>query len=161
MTANRTSMNNLHKKAWVGTALLLTFVATLVTGILLHLKKHGIIIEPRPLLKIIHWTCGYLMTALALWHYMQFKRMLKGMKKSFGWFWVSTWLVSILLIAVVATGMIKQFSPIKIPHLGLWHYAIGISMSAFALFHLLRAIPALTRTFRTKQPSPTERYQQS
>ena len=51
-------------KANIGVALVITFAVTPVIGIILHLKSHGIIIQPRYVLKTIHWMFGYAMTAL-------------------------------------------------------------------------------------------------
>lgn len=65
-------------KANIGMTLVILFAITLVTGIILHLKKHGIIIEPRSVIKIVHWIAGLLMVGLALVHGLQFKKMLSG-----------------------------------------------------------------------------------
>ena len=73
----------MKSKANIGIALIATFVITVVIGILLHLKGHGIIIQPRSVLKIIHWIFGYAMTALMIIHWTQFRRMLSAMKNRF------------------------------------------------------------------------------
>lgn len=132
-------------KANIGLALVITFAVTLVTGIILHLKSHGIIMQPRSVLKIIHWLVGYAMTALLIIHWSQFSKMLTALKKKFRWFYADTWLLIILFIATVLTGTVKLLTPVKIPHLGLWHYAIGLAMSATALIHLIRGIPSWNR----------------
>ena len=132
-------------KANIGLALVITLAVTLVTGIILHLKSHGIIMQPRSVLKIIHWLVGYAMTALLIIHWSQFSKMLIALKKKFRWFYADTWLLIILLIAAMLTGTVKLLTPVKIPHLGLWHYAIGLAMSATALIHLIRGIPSWNR----------------
>lgn len=134
-----------RKKAAIGLSLTTLFLIVLVTGICLHLKKHGIVIEPRPVIKIVHWIAGFLMTLFACWHGQQFWKMLSGMKKRFRWFWCDTWAVMLLVLATFATGLIKLLSPVKIPHLGMWHYGLGIAMAVVIAIHLIRGIPGWNR----------------
>lgn len=132
-------------KANIGIALVITFVVTLAIGIMLHLKSHGILIQPRSVLKNTHWVFGYAMTALFLIHRIQFSKMLSAMKKKFLWFYADTWLLIVLFIATLVTGTVKLLSPVKIPHLGLWHYGIGIAMGITAFIHLVRGLPSWNR----------------
>lgn len=132
-------------KANIGIALVIAFVVTLITGIMLHLKSHGILIQPRSVLKIVHWVFGYAMTVLLFMHWRQFQKMLTAMKRKFRWFYIDTWVLIILFIAVLLTGTVKLFSPVKIPHLGLWHYGLGIAMSVAAFIHLIRGLPSWNR----------------
>lgn len=135
----------MRTKANIGIALVITFAITLVTGIILHLKSHGIIIQPRSVLKAVHWIFGYAMTVLLCVHWAEFRKMLSALKKKFRWFYADTWLLLILFIATLLTGTVKLLSPVKIPHLGLWHYGIGIAMSITTLIHLIRGIPSWNR----------------
>lgn len=132
-------------KVNIGIALVLAFVVTLTIGVMLHLKSHGILIQPRSVLKITHWIFGYAMAALLFIHWSQFHKMLNALKTKFRWFYADTWLLIILFIAVLLTGSVKLLTPVKIPHLGLWHYGIGIAMSVTALIHLLRGLPSWNR----------------
>lgn len=132
-------------KANIGIALVITFAVTLIIGIILHLKSHGITVRPRSVLKTVHWIFGYAMTVLLFIHLAQFRKILNALKKKFRWFYADTWLLSILFIATLLTGTVKLLSPVKIPHLGLWHYAIGIAMSIAALIHLIRGLPSWNR----------------
>lgn len=132
----------MRTKANIGIALVIAFAVTLIIGIILHLKGHGIIIQPRGVLKTVHWIFGYAMAVLLLIHWSQFHKMLNVLKKKFGWFYADTWLLIILFIATLLTGPVKLLSPVKIPHLGLWHYFIGIAMSITVLIHLVRGIPS-------------------
>lgn len=132
-------------KANIGIALVITFACTLVIGIILHLKNHGIIIQPRSVLKIVHWIFGYTMTVLLVIHRAQFSKMLNALKMKFRWFYADTRLLNILFTATLLTGTVKLLSPVKIPHLGLWHYGIGIAMSITALIHLIRGLPSWNR----------------
>lgn len=132
-------------KANIGIALAIAFVVTLITGIMLHLKSHGILIQPRNVLKIAHWVFGYAMTVLLFMHWSQFQKMLTAMKRKFRWFYIDTWVLIILFIAVLLTGTVKLFSPVKIPHLGLWHYGLGMAMSVTAFIHLIRGLPSWNR----------------
>lgn len=137
-------------KANVGMTLLILFVITLVTGIILHLKKHGIIIEPRPVIKTIHWIAGIGMAGFAYWHGNQFLKMLTALKKKFLWFWCDTWVVIVFLCLTVISGLVKLLSPVKIPHLGLWHYWFGIIMAIAVIVHLFRGIPGWIRLNKLK-----------
>lgn len=137
-----------RSKVNVGVTLLTLFLVTLVTGIMLHLKKHGIIIEPRPLIKVIHWVAGFLMTGFACWHASQFWKMFGNMKKQFHFFWYDTCMVILMTAATFATGLVKLLSPVKIPNLGLWHYFLGIAMAIVICFHLVRGIPSLRRLIK-------------
>lgn len=125
--------------------MLLLFLITLVTGIILHLKKHGIVVEPRPVVKIVHWVAGFAMTAFAWWHGNQFWKMLKAMKKKFRWFWFDTWAVMIFTALAFLSGLVKLLSPVKIQGLGLWHYWFGLLMAAAIVVHLIRGIPGWNR----------------
>ena len=147
-------------KTDIGTALAIAFAATLITGILLHLKSHGIIIQPRAFLKTAHWISGYAMSAFLLIHWIQFRKMLNALKQKFRWFYADTWLLIILFIATLLTGSIKLLSPVKIPHLGLWHYGIGLAMSIAAFIHLVRGLPAWHRMRKSvrKQRLSSERF---
>lgn len=146
-------MTTAKTKANVGLTLMLLFIVTLATGIILHLKKHGIVIEPRPAIKTVHWVAGFTMTALACLHGMQFKKMLAAMKKKFLWFWGDTWIVIIFTMLTFLSGLVKLLSPVKIPHLGLWHYWFGIIMSAAIVVHLFRGLPGWNRLRKASQKS--------
>lgn len=132
-------------KANIGLALVITFAVTLLAGIILHLKSHEIIIQPRGVLKTVHWIFGYAMTVLLVIHWTQFRKMLDALKNKFRWFYIDTWLLIILFIATLLTGTVKLLSPVKIPHLGLWHYGIGIVMGITAFIHLIRGLPSWNR----------------
>lgn len=132
-------------KANIGMTLIILFVITLATGIILHLKKHGVIVEPRSVIKIIHWVAGILMSVFACLHGMQFRKMLSALKKKFLWFWGDTWLVIVFTALTLLSGLVKLLSPVKIPHLGLWHYWFGIIMTVFIAIHLIRGIPGWVR----------------
>lgn len=135
-------------KANVGMALVVAFAVTLIVGVILHLKSHGIIVQPRGVLKVVHWVFGYVMTVLLCVHWSQFQKMLGSMKRNFRWFYADTLLLKFLFIATVLTGTVKLLTPVKIPHLGLWHYGLGVAMSVAAIVHLVRGLPALNRLRR-------------
>lgn len=59
-------------KVYVGVALLACLVIVLVSGIVLHLKSHGILIQPRGVIKAVHWTLGYAMAVLFFIHWRNF-----------------------------------------------------------------------------------------
>lgn len=132
-------------KANIGIALVIAFVITLTIGVILHLKSHGIVVQPRGVLKTIHWIFGYTMTALLFIHWAQFGKTLNALKKRFRWFYPDTVLLIILFIATLLTGSVKLLSPVKIPHLGLCHYGLGIAMSITIVIHLFRGIPTWNR----------------
>lgn len=137
-------------KADVGMTLVILFLITLVTGIILHLKAHGTIIQPRGVIKVVHWVAGFLMAALTCLHGVQFKKMLNAMKTKFRWFWCDTWVVILFTALTVLTGLVKLLSPVKIPHLGLWHYWLGLIMTAAIIVHLFRGLPSWNRLRKIK-----------
>lgn len=140
-----------QSKANVGMTLVILFLITFVTGIILHLKSHGTIIQPRGVIKMVHWIAGVLMTVFACWHGVQFKKMLSAMKNKFRWFWGDTWLVIILTGGTLLTGLVKLLSTVKIPHLGLWHYWFGMIMSVAIVVHLFRGLPSWNRLRKIKK----------
>ena len=133
----------------IGAMLVIAFCVTLIFGIILHLKNHGMIVQPRNVIKIIHWVAGYIMTVLLFVHWSQFGKMLTALKRKFAWFYADTWLLVILFLVTLITGTIKLLSPVKIPHLGLWHYGFGIAMSVTVLIHLIKGVPAWIRMRKT------------
>ena len=143
-------MAALRQKADMGTAMMILFAATLITGFTLHLKKHGILIEPRYLIKIIHWLCGFAMCLIAFVHWRQFGKALTAIRHKVKWFYVSTSLLKVVLVLTLLTGSVKLLSPVKIPNLGLWHYAFGIATGVTTIIHLVRGIPTWRRIKRIK-----------
>lgn len=129
-------------KRIIDTMLTACFFIVAVTGIMLHLKKHGIVIEPRAVLKAIHYYAGYLFSLCALLHVQMCLPVLQKMKAK-PWFRRFTWILLGICAALPLTGIVKQFSPVKIPHLGLWHYWFGIIMIVTAARHLWTALPWL------------------
>ena len=129
-------------KRIIDTVLTACLVIVAATGIMLHLKKHGIVIEPRAVLKAIHYYAGYLLSLCALLHVQMCLPVLQKMKAK-PWFRRFTWVLLGICAALPLTGIVKQFSPVKIPHLGLWHYWFGIIMIVTAVRHLWTALPWL------------------
>ena len=129
-------------KRIIDTVLTACLVIVAATGIMLHLKKHGIVIEPRAVLKAIHYYAGYLFSFCALLHVQMCLPVLQKMKAK-PWFRRFTWILLGICAALLLTGIVKQFSPVKIPHLGLWHYWFGIIMIVTAARHLWTALPWL------------------
>ena len=130
-----------HKRI-IDTVLTACLVIVAATGIMLHLKKHGIVIEPRAVLKAIHYYASYLFSLCALLHVQMCLPVLQKMKAK-PWFRRFTWILLGICAALPLTGIVKQFSPVKIPHLGLWHYWFGIIMIVTAARHLWTALPWL------------------
>ena len=66
-------MQTIKTKANIGIAWVIAFAVTLILGIILHLKGHGIIVQPCGVLKTVHWIFGYTMTVLLFIHWAQFR----------------------------------------------------------------------------------------
>lgn len=137
-------------KANIGMTLIILFLITLITGVILHLKSHGTIIQPRGIIKIVHWIAGFFMVLFFIWHAIDFKKMLAAMKKKHLWFWLDTRLLEIFTILTFISGLVKLLSPVKIMHLGLWHYWFGIIMSITIIIHLFKGIPGWNRLRKIK-----------
>ncbi len=140
-------------KANTGLCLFFLMTSAITMGIVLHLKKHGIVIEPRATIKFIHWIVGVLGAGAAIVHGLQFRGQLKKMKGRL-WFRVSTLLIVPLLTGVAATGFVKLLVPVKIANLGLWHYWLGIALAVTVSLHLVRGIPAYLRYRRIGRKVP-------
>ena len=138
----------MKKKANIGMALVVCLIIVVASGIVLHLKKHGILIEPRKAIKVFHWIMGYGMTVLFLSHRSDFNKMLSAMKNKSRWFYIATQALTVLFVATVLTGTVKLLTPVKIHNLGLLHYALGIAMGVTAAIHLIRGIPSWIRMCR-------------
>lgn len=132
----------------VGIALLILFSLTLVSGILIYLKFFGIVVQPRSVLKVIHWVLGYGMAVLFLIHWKQFKAVLSALKAQKVFFYVNTCLLVFFCLAAILTGAMKLLLPVKIPYLGLYHFYFGVGMAVTGIIHLFRGIPALRRNIR-------------
>lgn len=144
-------MNSLKVKTGIGMALLCLFAMTLATGIILHLKKHGIVVEPRNVIKIIHWLGGFAMTFLACLHGKHFWTVLVNRLKKHTIPSVNTLILITFVAATTITGLVKLVSPVKIQGLGLWHYWLGMIMSASVMIHLLRGIPMLVKMIKASR----------
>lgn len=142
--------SSLRQKGIIGIILVILFLVTAITGIMLHMKSHGIIFQPKSILKVIHWIFGIGMAVFAYIHGKQFFNMLRGLRKRFRFFNVVTWIFIIAAIITVASGLIKLLSPVKIHGLGLFHYQAGLIMSIAVILHLIHALPTLPRYFRHK-----------
>lgn len=154
-------MNAITRITTTGMTLLAFFIISVISGIILHLKKHGMIVEPRAVIKMIHWISAYLMVLTAIIHSRQFwipflnhlgKHDCKGFNMC---------ALIILIMAATITGAVKQFSPVKIHGLGLWHYWIGMLMSLSAIVHLVRGVPMLFKLIRATRYKQTPANRQS
>lgn len=142
--------SSLRQKGIIGVITLVLFLLTATTGIMLHMKAHGIVIQPRAILKVIHWCIGIGMVALTYWHGKQFFKMLKGIRGRYKFFHAVTWIFIITATITVITGLVKLLSPVKIHGLGLFHYQVALIMSITAILHLIHTIPTLPRYFKQK-----------
>lgn len=136
------------KKKWTDSLLVLTCLAVMVSGIVLHLKRHGIVVEPRAAIKMAHWLTGAAMTVVFVAHYRACRRALSGMGRRYRFFPIVTRLLLWAFVAVALTGGVKLLSPVKIKDLGLVHYWCGIVMSVSALLHLIVGLPLLLKNLR-------------
>lgn len=142
------SVMNKNLKTIIDSALVLCFVVVLTTGVMLHLKKHGIIIEPRPLLKMLHYCTGFVMVALTAVHVGNYIKSFKALSVKYPYTVINSQVLMVMLAIVFLTGLVKLLSPVKILNFGLWHYWLGIIMSVAAVIHLWRMLPWLMRKYR-------------
>ncbi|MGM9694490.1 MAG: DUF4405 domain-containing protein [Alloprevotella sp.] len=135
-------------KTKINLMLTVTFVLVFVTGILLHLKKHGLVLEPREVLKVAHYAAGFLMVGCALCHVLFTSKVFRIVGASRHIFFFFTCLLEAALFLVFVTGVLKLLSPVMIPHLGLVHYWLGIVMTVSASVHLFTVLPWLVRNLK-------------
>ncbi|MGN0206200.1 MAG: hypothetical protein ACI4BC_03060 [Muribaculaceae bacterium] len=132
----------------IDTLLVISTIGVVATGIMLHLKKHEILIEPRDILKIIHYSLGAIMVLCGYLHYRVRTGILSAMKKSKPMFRAFSLVLLWLIVTLTLTGAWKLFDPVKIPHLGLIHYYMGIAMAVVSVIHLRSALPWLIAKFK-------------
>lgn len=144
-------MNNPKVKSNTGIALLVMFAITLVTGIILHLKKYGVVVEPRNVIKIIHWLGGFTMVFLVGLHGKHFGSVLLNSLKKHACTSINTIILITFVTATTVTGLIKLLSPVKIHGLGTWHFWLGITMSVSVVIHLFHGIPMLIKMIKARK----------
>lgn len=144
-------MHSIKLKTNTGILLLGFFIITLITGLVLHLKKHGILIEPRAVIKTVHTISGFTMAAFVTWHVRMFRQPFLhhlAARKSSG---IISLIMIFCILGATATGLIKLIVPIKIHGLGLWHYWTGLLMSVAITLHLCKGLPLLIRMIQAQR----------
>ena len=111
---------------------------------------HGILVDPRAVLKTVHYLMGVAMLACATLHASLTLRLMRPMGTKRPWFVRMAWLLLLLLAAAGVTGLLKLALPVKIPHLGLIHYWAGVMLTLSAAFHLSIALPWLVAKYRKR-----------
>ena len=122
-------------------------IIVLVTGIILHLKKHGLLIEPRSVIKVIHWCAGYIFVIMASWHFAIHKKWLGMIHAKQPLYWALLVSLPALVLLTFGTGTVKLLVH-GIRGLGMWHYWLGLIMSAALVLHISKALPYLLRSLR-------------
>ena len=89
------AQNSLRQRGILGIMLIILFLITAITGIMLHLKSHGIILQPRGVLKVVHWLFGLGLAIVAYLHGKQFFKMLIGLHKRFKFIKIETSIIKI------------------------------------------------------------------
>lgn len=123
--------------------LVAAFLLLLASGVVLHLKRHGLLIEPRAVIKAAHGAVAFVMVLVVDRHYLLCRNALQGMGKRYPWFPKTTTLLLWAFVFTAVTGAVKILSPVKIPYLGVVHYWCGIVMSVLAIGHLVVGLPLL------------------
>ena len=127
------------------------FILTTYTGIELHIAGHGNSHETWHNWAVFHVIVSLLFLVAVIFHIITHWNWYKGIisrglrQKSK----VTLWL-SVIFIFVVITGIILlNIEGANFP-IGLWHYKIGILMSVFSIGHMLKRIPILRKSLKTK-----------
>ena len=123
--------------------LVAAFLLLLASGVVLHLKRHGLLIEPRAVIKAAHGAVAFVMVLVVDRHHLLCRNALQGMGKRHPWFPKTTTLLLWAFVFTAVTGAVKILSPVKIPYLGMVHYWCGIVMSVLAIGHLVVGLPLL------------------
>lgn len=135
-------------KKWTDTLLAVSFLAVFLCGIVLHLKRYGILIEPRAVIKVVHYSIALVMVCAFVVHYRGGRVALQGMARKHPRFVAASKVLLWAVVLTAATGAVKLLSPVRIPNLGLVHTWCGIAMAALAFLHLAVGLPLLWAKWR-------------
>ncbi len=132
----------------VDIALIPAFLASAVSGVALHAAGHGEAFGVRQCWVAAHVILVAVFSVLVASHVNAHKGWYKGLfKNGLGSKSRITLLLSTLFVCVSVSGLASLFAG-DASHVGMWHYAAGLVMSAAVLIHLsgrLRRLIAAVR----------------
>ena len=149
VTPNSTVMEMKTNRKRDDSILVAAFLFMLASGVVLHLKRHGLVIEPRDVIKAAHGAVALVMVIVIDRHYLLCRNALQAMGKRHPYFPKLTVVLLWAFVFTAVTGAVKCLTPVKIPYLGMVHYWCGIVMSVTAIGHLVVGLPLLLRKWRS------------
>ena len=128
-------------------AVLLTFLLASISGFILHAAGHNDVHEAWHNWAVIHiFTTLVFTIAIALHIYGHWNWYKNLFQKGLGNKSRVTVFLSLLMLATIITGnivLLRHQGPNS--HFGLWHYMIGIILTAIALGHFFKRIKILVK----------------
>lgn len=138
----------MKKNFAVDIALIPVFLASAVSGVALHVAGHGEVPGVQQCWAAAHVVIVAVFSVLVASHVKAHKGWYKGLfKNGVGSKSRITLLLSALFVCVFVSGLASLFAG-DASHIGLWHYAAGLVMSAAVLIHLSGRLRRLLAAIR-------------
>ena len=129
--------------------MMLLALTVLVTGIILHLKAYGIVVEPRQVLKTVHYLAGFALAVFIIGHFATHAKWFVPVCERDPLYGTVFVLLIIAFLSTLGTGIVKLCAHVR--GLGLWHYWLGIAMSLLVIIHVSKAFPYFLKLVGKKQ----------
>lgn len=131
--------------------LIVVFIASAISGFGLHVVGHGSSHEIWHNWAVFHVLSSVLFLVAIIFHVTTHWGWYKGIiKKGIGRKSKVTAVLSIVFLLLSVTGIILLGVSGANSPLGLWHYKIGIITTVIALGHIIRRLPVLRKSLKTK-----------
>lgn len=131
--------------------LIVVFIVSAISGIGLHIAGHGNSHEVWHNWAVVHVLGSILFLVAIIFHVTTHWGWYKGIiKNGIGRKSKVTAVLSIIFLLLSVTGIVLLgVNGVNSP-LGLWHYKIGIAMTAIAIVHTIKRLSILRKSFASK-----------
>ncbi|MBQ8493493.1 MAG: DUF4405 domain-containing protein [Alistipes sp.] len=131
---------------WV---LLAAAVVLIASGFAMHIAGHGTNHHEWHVWGVLHVVASVLFITMAVWHVKMHWAWYKGwFNKGLGTKSRVTALLSVVFVLTTATGVVLLFVAGGNTDIGLWHYRVGIALTAISLGHTLKRVPILKKSLQ-------------
>ena len=131
--------------------LIVVFIVSAISGVGLHIAGHGNSHEVWHNWAVVHVLGSILFLVAIIFHVTTHWGWYKGIiKKGIGRKSKVTAVLSIIFLLLSVTGIVLLGINGANSPLGLWHYKIGIAMTAIAIVHTIKRLSILRKSFASK-----------
>jgi hypothetical protein len=130
-------------------AMLIIALVVLVTGIVLHLKVYGVVVEPRAVIKVVHYVAGFLLVAMMVMHFAAHAKWYGPVCKAQPVYGAIIAVMGVVALATFVTGLVKLCAHVR--GLGAWHFWLGIALAVFVVYHISKGLPYVRKMLSKKQ----------